>query len=217
MKSEKPHAWSSTPPQARFVFHNRDTSRGNITLVSINSIWMLLFLKPGFALRGCSKLTNTPFLSAFPSKFIYLLPITLPHSFIVKSFFTCNIKRTNLETNSHQDQVKSNRSKLCDCRMNGWSTCCQLRHWTRRDFAAGMVNTQLTTHMWLSRIQVLTPTPETRGFSWTTSLRFSSSGSSVHLQIRTHGTIGSSIWREPRKCPVMGLEIIGTWHYKWKV
>lgn len=63
-------------------------AKGNITLLSVTSIRTLLLLKPGFALRGCSKLINTPFHSAFPSKFIYLLPITLPHSLLVKSLFS---------------------------------------------------------------------------------------------------------------------------------
>lgn len=132
-------------------------------------------------------------------------------------FFIWYIKRRNLETNSHQARGKVQHSQTLsffDYRMNGWSACCQLQE---RHFGAGPLNTQLTTCTRFSRIQALTPLPQTRGISWTTSLRLSSSGSSVHLQIRTHGTTGSSLWREPRKCTVMGLQIIGMWHYKWKV
>lgn len=136
-KSEKVITQVPTPPQPRFLSHNRDTIKKENYTTEYNFNTNAFFPRSRFCTHRCK---------SHKYSFAFCIPFTTSSatSYRTPSYshtkitilLAGNIKRRNLETHSPQYRGKSNQanSAFYDYRMNGWSSCYQLWHCTRKAF-----------------------------------------------------------------------------------
>lgn len=121
-KSEKVITQMPTPPQPRFLSHNRDTIKKEYYTIEYNLNINAFVPRNRFCTSRCKSHKHS---------FAFCIPFTtsLPFSYRTPSYshaeitilLAGNIKRRNLETHSHQARGKSNQANSAIPRLqNEW-------------------------------------------------------------------------------------------------